>query len=110
MALRAFKLAVAAVAVRLSDAYLPDADGTLPGGVNAKTDIPYRQIILSAETADIEIGDAAVTVSNNYGVKLPSTAPAAPVVLGPYESGPLHLSDFYAISTNATLHILAIPY
>ena len=105
MAIRAYKLAVAAVPVRLSDVY-----GGAPGVQDGATDLPYRQIILQAETADIEIGDSAVTVNNNYGVKLPSTAPAAPVVLGPYESGPLHLSDFYAISTNATLHILAIPY
>lgn len=105
MALRAYKLTVGAVATRLSDVF---GDGV--GVVNAANDLPMRQIVLQAETADIKIGDAAVTVSNNFGVNLPFTAPAATLVFGPYESGPLHLSDFYAISTSATLHILAIPY
>ncbi len=112
MAAAAYKLAIGAVPVRLSDAYPASPGGGVvaPGTVNAATDLPLRQIILQAETADIEIGDANVTVSNNYGVKLAFTAPAPPLVLGPYESGPLHLSDFYAISTSATLHILTIPY
>lgn len=99
-----YKLAVGAAAVRLSDVY---GDGA--GVINAAHDLPLRQVILQAETADIEIGGSAVTTSD-YGVKLPSTAPAAPLVLGPYETGPVKLSQIYAISTNATLHILAIPF
>lgn len=101
---KSYNLTVGAAAVRLSDVY---GDGA--GVINAAHDLPYRQVILQAETADIEIGDSTVTTSV-YGAKLPSTAPAAPLTLGPYESGPIKLSDLYAISTNATLHILAIPY
>lgn len=101
---KSYKLTVGAAAVRLSDVY---GDGA--GVVNAANDIPYRQLVLQAETADIEIGDSTVTTSV-YGMKLPATAPAAPLVLGPFESGPIKLSDVYAISTNATLHILGIPY
>lgn len=106
MAARAYNLTVGAAAVRLSDVY---GDGA--GVINAAHDIPYRQIILQAQTADVQIGsDPAVLTTSVYGVNCPSGAPAAPVVLGPYESGPLRLSDFYAISTSATLHILGIPY
>jgi hypothetical protein len=99
-----FKLAVGAAAVRLSDVF---GDGV--GVVNAAKDLPMRQIVLQAETADIEIGGSTVTTSD-YGVKLPSAAPAAPLVLGAYETGPIKLSQLYAISTSATLHILAIPF
>jgi hypothetical protein len=106
MAAKALQLAVSSIPIRLSDVYL---DGT--GIVNAAHDVPYRQVILSAQTADIQIGsDPAVLTTSTYGVNLPSAAPAAPVVLGPYETGPIKLSDLYAISTTATLHILGIPY
>jgi hypothetical protein len=98
-----YKLAIGAAAVRLSDVY---GDGA--GVAVASHDVPYQQVILQAETADIEVGGPTVTTSD-YGVKLPSTAPAAPLVLGPCTGGPVKLSDLYAISTSATLHILAIP-
>ncbi len=104
MPFKTFNMTVGAVAKRLSDVY---GDGV--GVVNAANDIPYRQVILQAETADIEIGDATVTTSI-YGTKIPFTAPAAWVTLGPFETGPIKLSEIYAISTNATLHITGIPY
>jgi len=100
-----YNLTVAAVAVRLSDVF---GDGV--GVVNAAHDLPMRQIILQAVTADIEIGGDATVTTSVYGFKLPSTAPAAPLVLGPFETGPVKLSQLYAISTNATLHITAIPF
>src|SRR5665213_815471 len=102
---KVFKLTVGAGPTRLSDVY---GDGV--GVVNPANDIPYRQLVLQAETADVKLGDSAVTVSNNFGVNLPFTAPAGTLTLGPYDAGPLKLSDFYAISTSATLHILGIPY
>lgn len=105
MAALHFNLTVGAAAVRLSDVY---GDGV--GVVNAAHDLPLRQVILQAVTADIEIGGDATVSTTTYGVKLPSTAPAAPVVLGPFETGPIKLSQLYAISTNATLYILAIPF
>ena len=104
MSARSFNLTVGATRVRLSDVY---GDGV--GVVNAAHDIPYRQIILQAETADIEVGDVTVTTTV-FGVKLPSAAPAAPVSIGPFEAGPVKLSDLYAISTAATLHIFGIPF
>jgi hypothetical protein len=99
-----FNMAVAGVAKRLSDVY---GDGV--GVVNPVNDIPYRQLWLQAETADIKVGSSAVTTSV-YGTNLVSTAPAAPMVLGPFESGPIKLSDIYVISTTATLHISGIPF
>ena len=104
MALKAFNMTVAAVAKRLSDVY---GDGV--GAVNAANDIPYRQIILQAETADIFIGGPLVSTTV-YGNKIVNAAPAAPLVLGPFDTGPIKLSDFYAVSTSATLHILGIPF
>lgn len=102
---KSFNLTIGAVAKRLSDAY---GDGT--SVINAANDIPYRQLTLQAETADIEVGGSAAITTSIYGVKLPSAAPAAPVVLGPFETGPIKLSDLWAISTSATLHILGVPY
>lgn len=104
MAARHYNMAVAAVAKRLSDVY---GDGV--GVVNPANDIPYRQITLQAETADIKIGMVGVTTTV-YGANLVSTAPAAPLTIGPFETGPVKLSDLYAISTNATLHIFGIPF
>jgi hypothetical protein len=109
MAARHYTLAVGAVAQRLSDVY---GDGV--GVINAVNDIPYRQILLQAEAVkqvDVFVGMAAVTVAN-YGVLVPTAAANPPVVtLGPFEMGPLKLSDLYAISTGAIdLHILAIPF
>lgn len=102
--MRHFNMTVGAVAKRLSDVY---GDGV--GVVNPVNDIPYRQLWLQAETADIKIGGSAVSTTV-YGTNLVSTAPAAPMVLGPYDSGPIKLSDIWAISTTATLHISGIPF
>ena len=100
---RSFSLPIAGVAKRLSDAY---GDGV--SVVNAANDIPYRQLLLTAETADIEIGDQAVTTTA-YGLKI-AMAQTLPIVIGPWETGPIKLSEIWAISTTATLHILGIPF
>lgn len=102
---KSFTLAVAAAATRLSDAY---GDGA--GVVNPANDIPYRQLTLQAETADAKIGDATLT-SANYGNLIAFTAPAAPLVLGPFETGPVKLSQLYALGGGTgKLHILGIPF
>lgn len=104
MAARSFTLATGAAATRLSDVY---GDGV--GVVNPANDIPYRQLLLQAETADIKVGDVTLT-STNYGVLLPFTAPAPVVSIGPFETGPVKLSQLYGLSATGKLHILAIPY
>lgn len=100
---KSFTLQTGAAAVQLSDAY---GDGT--SVVNAAHDIPYRMLLLSAETADIEVGDSAVTTSL-YGLKIQSAA-TLPVALGPWETGPIKLSEIWCIGTSGKLHILGIPY
>lgn len=109
MAARHFTLAVGVVAQRLSDVY---GDGV--GVINAVHDVPYRQILLQAEAGkqvDVCIGEVDVTTAD-YGVLVATAALIPPVTtLGPFEMGPLKLSDLYAISTgDIDLHILAIPF
>lgn len=104
MAVKSFTLTTAAAATRLSDVY---GDGV--GVVNPANDIPYRQLTLQAESADVKIGDATITTTN-YGVLAPNAAPAAPVVIGPFESGPIKLSQLFAIGAGGKLHILGIPF
>ena len=101
MALRSYNLSLAGVAKRLSDVY---GDGV--GVINAANDIPYRMLLLQAETGAIQIGSASTVSATVYGV---SIAVGAIVPLGPFEAGPIKLSDYYAFGTG-TLHILAIPY
>jgi hypothetical protein len=104
MAARHFQLTLAAAAQRLSDVY---GDGV--GVVNAANDLPYRQLLLSATGADAFVGDDAEVDSTDYGALVDSTA-LTPVVLGPFETGPLKLSDLYVAGAGATLHVLAIPF
>lgn len=105
MAARSFNLTLAAAAVRLSDVY---GDGATV--VNAAHDIPYRQVLLAASGADafVGAGDQSVT-SSDYGIQVDSTA-LVPASIGPFETGPVKLSDLYAAGAGATLHILAIPF
>lgn len=102
MAARSFQITLAAAAKRLSDVY---NDGV--GVVNAANDIPYRQLLFTAE-ADSYLGSSSAVTSTTYGIKV-ATAATLPTVLGPYETGPLKLSDLYGAG-NGVLHILGIPF
>lgn len=107
MAARSFQLTLAAGAKRLSDVY---GDGT--SVVNAVKDIPYREIHLSPSGADAFIGGSdhgLNTSSNDYGNKVDADA-LVPHKIGPFETGPVKLSDLYAAGASSTLHILAIPF
>lgn len=107
MAARHFTLPVAAVAVRLSDVY---GDGV--GVVDAAHDLPYRQILLQAavDGGTVFVGESTVTTAD-YGVAVPTAVANPPIVsIGPYETGPVKLSQLYAIATDTVLHILAIPF
>jgi hypothetical protein len=104
MAAKSFTLTTAAAKTQLSDVY---GDGV--GVVNPANDIPYRHLILQAEAADIKIGDNTIT-GTNYGVLAPSAAPAAPVVIGAFDAGPIKLSQLFAIGAGGKLHILGIPF
>lgn len=102
MALRSYQLALAAAAKRLSDVY-----GGAAGVANPVTDITYRQVTLQAEAAAVYIGMDDTTASNKYGTTL---ATGAAVTFGPFDTGPLHLSDFYVAGAGATVHVSGIPF
>lgn len=107
MAVRHFTITLGALAQRLSDVY---GDGV--GIVNAAHDLPYRQILLQSEEAlqsAAFVGEATVSTTD-YGVAVPTAAVTPPVVtLGPFETGPIKLSQLYAVG-GGDLHILAIPF
>lgn len=104
MAARNYQLALAAAAKRLSDVF--------PAGtVFAIEDVPYRQLLLSAEGAPAFVGAASDVTSTNYGTRVEvGAAGSLPVSIGPFETGPVKLSDLWAAGAGSTLHILGIPY
>src|SRR5882672_1896790 len=104
MAARHFNLTIGAVRKQLSDAY------GKPGVVDPADNIPYRQILVQSEV-DAFIGGPLVTTTD-YGFWISSVAAATNSVLpiGPFETGPIKLSDFWVVGTAGIIHILAIPY
>lgn len=104
--LRSYNLTLAATQQRLSDVY-----GGAPGSVDPKVDIPYRQVILQASGAAAYIGaDPAVLSTTVYGNKVDSANTGPGTILGPFDQGPIKLSDLYALGAGAVLHITGIPY
>lgn len=98
-------------AKRLSDVY---GDGT--GVVNARNDIPYRQLIFQADPANggpVYIGDNDLTAPDNAAFVLqPTVDKLAAISLGPFETGPMKLSDFYAVGSGGTPRLLisGVPF
>jgi len=104
-ALATYQLPLVLRATRLSDVY-----GGTPGTPDPDQDVPYRWFVFQAETADVYIGDAGVTI-NKYGVHLGvTTLHDATGHLGPFDSGAVRLSDFYACGPNAILHITGLKF
>jgi hypothetical protein len=128
MAARSFQIALTAGATRLSDVYIgltaggpggpADNIGGSAGNPDARSDVPYREIFLFSSGAVAFVGgsDMAGTSttpvsSTTWGMKIQQDAATAPPIdLGPYDTGPMKLSNFWASGAGATLHILAIPY
>jgi len=80
------------------------------GAASAKlstSDLAFRQLVLSATGADAVIGDGTLVATN--GIKV-AVAATAPVILGPFESGPLKLSDLWGVGAGATLQVLGIGF
>lgn len=104
MAARHFNFTIGAVRKRLSDVY---GVGTPVGGA---LDIPYRQILIQSEV-DAFVGGALVTTTD-YGFWITSVSNGTNSVmpLGPFESGPIKLSDLWVVGTAGLIHIIAIPY
>lgn len=102
MSVRHYNLAITAAAQPLSNALTPATRG-------GSADEACRQVILSTET-DCFIGGSGVTTSV-YGYKVfAATNATEPLVIGPFDAGPVKLSDIYVVGTSGNLHILAIPY
>jgi hypothetical protein len=69
--------------------------------------IPFRQLLVQSAGADAFLGNTN-TVTTGTGFKVASGA--APMSIGPFETGPVKLSDFYGIGAGATLTILGVPF
>ena len=98
-----YTLAITAAAQRLSLAIPTDKTR---GGTQ---DLAIRELWISVGT-DAFIGDANVTTSV-YGKKIFADAATTPQYkLGPYDAGPIKLSDIYIVGTSGTCFLLAVPY
>jgi hypothetical protein len=112
VAFKAYQLTLTGVAQRLSNAYAVPGSDTSVAFVTA--DIPLRQVFLQALTAVaaiIYVGDSALVSATVHGFRIDPTDTQQPIVLGPFDCGPIKLSDFYVLGTaNDVLVIGAIPY
>lgn len=93
-----YQLTSTATPKRLSDVY---GDGA--GVINAANDIPYRQLIIQASAA-VTLGDSSAHAATGLPIGV-----AGSITLGPYETGPLKLSEFWVVGA-ATVSILGIPF
>lgn len=96
------QLALAASpAKRLSDVY-----GGTASVPDESKNIPYRQLIITTAGASASLGGtSAVTAGTGYTLPL-----STQLVLGPFTTGPVKLSDLYAIGAGATLTIVGVPF
>jgi len=108
MAVRHFDLTLNGAAQQLSTA-IP-AVGGAPG-----PDEAYRQLIFSSapgNAAAIYIGATSSVSSSSHGFSLdPAQATQQPVYVGPFDTGPVKLSEFWVLGANSEiLHVLGIPF
>jgi hypothetical protein len=90
----------ASPAKRLSDVY-----GGTAGVPDESKNIPYRQLIITSAGASATLSSATpITTGKVLAVADPA------LVLGPFNTGPLKLSDLYAIGAGATLTIVGVPF
>jgi len=112
VAFKAYKLTLTGVAQRLSDAYAVPGPDTSVAFVAA--DIPLRMVTfqaLTAVAAPIYVGDSALVSATVHGFRVDPTDTQQPFPLGPFDCGPIKLSDFWVLGTaNDVLMIGAIPY
>ena len=97
-----YTLALAAGAKRLSDVF-----GGAPNSVDQAKNIPFRQLLITTTGAAATLGSAGVTTGT--GVTLAVAAPM-PLSIGPFDTGPVKLSDLYAVGAGATLTILGVAF
>lgn len=91
---------------RLSEVY-----GGAPLTPAAADDLPCRQIFVQGNAVQtVVVGSSAAVSLTDYGFKTVQGS-TADLVIGPYETGPVKLSDFWALSdTNGAVRILTVPY
>lgn len=119
---RTYQLTLAATPKRLSEAFglgAAPADQTSAAykayeqAFNA-ADIPFRELtfqLLTAAAAAAYVGENASMTNAIYGFRLDPGDTAPPFKLGPYDSGPLKLSDFWALGgVGEVLVISGITY
>ena len=113
MAVKHYTLTLSGAAQRLSQVYSSGANNAQP---SAAQDLPYRQVILQADPANAAVvylgGDSGVS-STNHGASLDPTQATAQdrVSLGPFETGPVKLSDLWVLGTaSQRLMVLVVPY
>ncbi|HMF95091.1 MAG TPA: hypothetical protein VKE96_12385 [Vicinamibacterales bacterium] len=104
MALVSYQLTLGASPKQLSDVY---GVGTKPC---SEPDIPYVEIFMQGEGADFYLGTNATVSTTTYGAKVSVTGQQlGSGALGPFVFGRFRLSDFWAVGTGATVHIMAVP-
>lgn len=96
------QLALAATQKRLSDVY-----GGVAGTPDETKNIPYRQLIITATGAAATLGSSAA-VTTTTGIVIATAGP--PLVLGPFPTGAVKLSDLYGIGAGATVTIVGVPF
>lgn len=91
------------LAVTLTGSAQRVSDSLTPPGVSTSVDVPCREIIFSADPANanvVYVGDANVASGAHAFALDPTQATAQDKVkFGPYDAGPLRLSDFYVLGT-----------
>lgn len=113
MAARDYSLTLNGSAQRLSQVLASGAGNAQPA---SSEDLPFRQLIFAADAANaavLYVGSSSLVSSTVHGFSLDPTQATAvdKVSLGPYEAGPLKLSDFWVLGTNAErLHVLGVPF
>ena len=96
--IKSYQLALTGSAQRLSTLFAGDES----------QNIPFRQLLFQSSGADAALGSTN-TVTAVTGLKVLATA-SLPIVLGPFDTGPVKLSDVYAIGSGATLTVLGVPF
>ena len=96
------QLALGAAAKRLSDVY-----GGTAGVPDETKNVAFRQLIISATGAAATIGSTSAVTATTGQVL---AAAGAPMVLGPFPTGAVKLSDLYGIGAGATVTITGVPY
>jgi len=96
------QLALAASAKRVSDVY-----GGTAGVPDEAKNVSYRQLVISTTGGAATLGSSS-GVTTATGLVIAVAGP--PLVLGPFQTGAVKLSDLYAIGAGATITILGVPF